>query len=232
MTGFPDWQVAVETSQVIAGLVRYPAAAPFFIYHIKLWTILHQILAMFLRLGVSEIRLSLVVSGVLGMVTFQALSMVVYALSRDAWLAIGAPAFIFFTRAAEYGAVYGLFLLGTENTYGILGLSFCLLAVAMIAAGSYRAGGFLLAVAPAVHPALGVWTGAIVAGALLFDLRALHGELRPAVRWFVIGCLVTLASLALQLVTIYRAPHVAPAGDPFTTQEISAFITFWDGHRK
>ena len=43
MIGFPDWQVAVETSQVVAGLVDYPAGNPFFIYHTKLWTILHQI---------------------------------------------------------------------------------------------------------------------------------------------------------------------------------------------
>jgi hypothetical protein len=232
MAGFPDWQVAVETSQVIAGLVKYPAGNPFFLYHLKLWTILHQILAVLLRLGVSEIRLSLIVSGVLGMVTFQALSMVVYALSRNAWLAIGAAAFIFFTRAAEYGAVYGLFLLGTENTYGILGLSFCLLAVAMIAAGSFRSGAFLLAVAPAVHPSLGVWTGAIVACALLFDVGALNRELRPAMRWFFIGCGVTLLSLELQLAMIWRAPHALPTGNAFTTRELSAFITYWDGHRK
>jgi hypothetical protein len=232
MAGFPDWQVAVETSQVIAGLVKYPAGNPFFVYHIKLWTVLHQILAVLLRLGVSEIRLSLVISGVLGMVTFQALSMVVYAFSRDTWLAIGAAAVIFFTRAAEYGAAYGLFLLGTENTYGILGLSFCLLAVALIGAGAYRLGGFLLAVAPAVHPALGVWTGAIVAGALLFDRPSLRNELRPAIRWFLLGCLVTLASLAIQLVLIYLAPHAPGGGEPFTTQELSAFITLWDGHRK
>jgi len=241
MSGFPDWQVAVETSQVLAGLVKYPAGNPFFIYHVKLWTILHQILAPFLALGVSEIRLSLIVSGVLGMVTFQALSMVVYALSRDAWLAIGSSVFIFFTRTAEYGGVYGLFLLGTENTYGILGMSFCLLAVAMIGAGSYRAGAFLLALAPAVHPSLGVWTGAIVACALLFDVRTLRGELRPAWRWFFIGCLVTLASLAVQLAFIYRAPHATSlsgvsgtsgAGGGFSVDELTAFIKFWDGHRR
>jgi hypothetical protein len=232
MVGFPDWQVAVETSQVVAGLVKYPAGNPFFLYHLKLWTVLHQILAVFLTMGVTEIHLSLLVSGVLGMVTFQALSIVVYALSRDAWLAIGAAAFIFFTRAAEYGAVYGLFLLGTENTYGILGLSFCLLAVALIAAGAYRTGGFLLAAAPAIHPSLGVWTGAIVACALMGDVRALRHELRPAVRWFFRGCVVTLLSLAGQLALIYLAPHAAGGGEPFTTRDLAAFITFWDGHRK
>lgn len=155
MVGFPDWQVAVETTQVIAGFVKYPEGNPFYIYHTKLWTILHQIGALFLRVGVSEIRLSLILSGVLGAVTFQALAMVVYALSQDALLAIGATVLIVFTRAAEYGVVYPLFLLGSENTYGILGLSFSVLGIALIGAGSYRAGGLLLGLAPAVHPSLG-----------------------------------------------------------------------------
>ncbi len=229
IVGFPDWQVAVETTQVIAGFVRYPAGNPFFIYHIKLWTIVHQICALLLLSGVSEIRLSLMLSGVLGMVTFQALSMVVYALSADVLLAIGAAVLIFFTRAAEYGAVYGLFLLGTENTYGILGLSFCVLAVALIGAGSYRAGGLLLGVAPAVHPSLGIWTGAIVACVFLWDFRRLSRELRPAFPWFLAGCGLTLLSLAVQLAFIYRAPRL---NTTFSTQEISAFVHFFDGHRK
>ena len=231
MAGFPDWQVAVETSQVFAGLVKYPAGNPFFIYHLKLWTILHQICAVFLRVGVSEIRLSLVISGLLGMVTFQALSAIVYAFSRDALIAIGASVLIYFTRTAEYGAVYGLFLMGTENTYGILGLSFCVLAVALIGAGWYRAGGFLLAVSPAVHPSLGVWTGAFVACAVLIDARGFFRAAQPGVRWFAGGCAVTLVSLLIQLVFIRSAPHAAPEGR-LTSQQIAAFITFWDGHRK
>src|SRR6185436_1752777 len=30
--GFPEWQVPVETAQVLAGVVRYPPGNPFFIY--------------------------------------------------------------------------------------------------------------------------------------------------------------------------------------------------------
>jgi hypothetical protein len=51
---FPDWQVAVETAQVTARIVRYPTQTPFSVYHAELWTVLHQVLAVFLRLGVSE----------------------------------------------------------------------------------------------------------------------------------------------------------------------------------
>jgi len=69
ITGFPNWQVAVETAQVVAGLVTYPSDNPFYIYHVKLWTVLHQVLALLLRLGVSEIALSEMLSGLLGMVS-------------------------------------------------------------------------------------------------------------------------------------------------------------------
>ena len=76
MIGFPDWQVAVETAQVVGGLVPYPPDNVFYIYHTRLWTVLHQLLALGLRAGVSEITLSLIVSGVQGMLTFQALAVV------------------------------------------------------------------------------------------------------------------------------------------------------------
>ena len=184
MLGFPDWQVAVETAQVVAGLVTYPPDNIFYIYHTRLWTALHQILAVALGAGVNEITLSLVVSGVQGMLTFQALALFVYALSRDVLLAIGAAALIFFTRSAEYGVVYPLFLLGTEHTYGVIGLSTGVLVVGLLGAGWYRTGAFFLGIAPCIHPALGSWTGVIVALAVLSDFRRLRVELRPALPWF------------------------------------------------
>lgn len=149
MIGFPDWQVAVETAQVVAGLVTYPSDNIFYIYHTKLWTALHQILALPLRAGVDEITLSLAVSGVMGMLTFQALAMFVYALSRDALVSIGAAGLIFFTRSAEYGVVYPIFLLGTEHTYGAIGLSLSVLIAALFGAGWYRTGAMKSHASPA-----------------------------------------------------------------------------------
>ena len=101
MVTFPDWQVAVETAQVVAGVVQYAPDNPFYLYHLKLWTILHQICALLLRAGLSEIALSKLVSGLLGMVSFQAIAMIVYALSRDELLAVGSAFLIAFTRTAD-----------------------------------------------------------------------------------------------------------------------------------
>jgi hypothetical protein len=228
MLGFPDWQVAVETAQVTAGLVVYPPDNIFYIYHMRLWTVLHQILAIPLRGGVSEIRLSLIVSGVEGMLTFQALAMFVHALSRSVLLAVGAAALIFFTRSAEYGTVYPLFLLGTEHTYGVFGLSAGVLVMAVLGAGWYRTGAFLLGIAPCIHPALGSWTVAVVGIAMLSDFGRLRDNLRPAVPWFAAGVGVTLLSLIGHVVL---SPGTPVGMTRLSPEDFSAFIRLWDGHR-
>jgi hypothetical protein len=228
MIGFPDWQVAVETAQVVAGLVTYPPDNIFYIYHTKLWTALHQILALPLRAGVSEITLSLIVSGVQGMLTFQALAMFVYALSRDVLLAVGAAALIFFTRIADHGTIYPLFLLGTQHTYGVVGLSTGVLVMALLGAGWYRTGAFFLGVAPCIHPALGSWAGLAVGVAVLSDFRRLRGELRPALPWFLAGCGVTVVSLLMH----FGLAPATPAGMArLPPEDLATFIRLWDGHR-
>jgi hypothetical protein len=226
---FADWQVAVETAQVVAGLVDYPAGNPFYVYHTKLWTILHQVLALALLAGLQERTLSILVSGLLGMVSFQALSLIAYAISRDVLIAAGASALIFFSRVAEVGAIYPIWLVGTTHTYGILALAHAALAVGFLGCGWYRTGLFLLGLAPAVHASVGAWVALIAGIAFASDVRRLRRELRPALPAFLAGCGVTLTSFAVQLLFIQDVPRV----DPSTTDRyLAAFVEFWDMHRQ
>jgi hypothetical protein len=226
---FADWQVAVETAQVVAGLVDYPAGNPFYVYHTKLWTILHQVLALALAAGFSERTLSVLVSGLLGMVSFQALSLIVYAISRDVLIAAGAAALIFFSRVVEVGASYPIWLVGTTHTYGIIALAHAALAVGFLGCGWYRTGLFLLGLGPAVHASVGAWVALIAGIVFASDFRRLSRELRPALPAFLAGCGVTLASLAVQLAFIQDVPRV----DPSTSgRYLAAFVEFWDMHRQ
>jgi hypothetical protein len=228
-TAFPSWQVAVETAQVTAGVVQYPSATPFFLYHVKLWTILHQVLAVFLRLGVSEVRLSLWLSGLLGMISFQALSMFVFALSGDVILAVGAAMVLFVSRATDFGVVYPIALMGSMHTYGIIGLSLIVLVVGLIGSGCYRSGAFLLALTPAVHPSLGAWLLLLVGIAILFDVHGMREAAGPALGYFIAGALVTSASLAYQLASAFPEPPVDAA---VTSRYLLAFTQLWDVHRQ
>ena len=228
-TRFATWQVAVESAQVVAGLVTYPVDHPFYIYHMKLWTVMHQVCALLLRAGVSEITLSKLVSGLLGMISFQALSLLLFAFSEDGILAIGAPLVILYTRAAEHGASYPIALMGTDHTYGVLGLSMAVLVVGLLGAGCYRIGGFLLGLAPAVHPSIGSWLAMVVAVCVAWDFRRLRADLRPGLPYFIAGGSVTALSLAVLLAMAREVPGIEAAE---ASRYVSAFVNTWDAHRR
>ena len=229
MVTFPDWQVAVETAQVIAGIVRYPVDNPFYLYHLKLWTILHQICALLLQAGMSEIALSKIVSGLLGMVSFQAIALIVYALSRDALLAIGSAFLIAFTRTAEYGVNYPIYLIGTPHTYGAIGLSLIALVAGLTGAGWYRTAAFVLGLAPAVHPSLGAWFVMTMGAAGLWHAWRDRTEIRPAVKYLVLGFGVTAISLLLQLAQTRGIPAI---DSQLADKYLKSFVSIWDAHRQ
>jgi hypothetical protein len=225
---YADWQVVVETGQVLAGLVAYPADNPFFIYHVKVWSLLNQLSAVLLRAGLSEIALSVIVSGLLGALSFQAITLVVYVLSRDAWLSIGAAFVIFLGRATDFGVAYPVALLGTPHTYGVVGLSWVVLVIALFGAGRPKPAGLLLGLAPAVHPSLGLWLGVLIGATAWLDWRRTWAAYRSGLRWFILGGCLTTISLAVHAVLM---PPLPPADPEASARYLGAFVSFWDGHR-
>jgi hypothetical protein len=224
----PALQVAVESAQVVAGIVHYPPGNVFYIYHTKVWTLLHQVGALFLLAGVSELTLSRLISGLLGMAAFQALGMVVYALSRNVVLAIASAIVIVLTGVAEGVAVYPVTLMGTSDTYGALGLSLFVLVLALFAAGCHRSAAFLLGLVPAVHAGLGAWLWVVTIVVFVWDGRPAFEQRRPARNFFLAGCAVSAVSLAIQLVFITDVP---PVDRLEVARTLSAFVSFWDYHR-
>lgn len=226
---FSGWQACVETAQVMAGLVRYPGDNPVFIYHVKLWTILVQVCALLLKAGLSEITVSTIISGLTGMLSLQALAMVVYALSRRVVLSIGAACLIVVTGAADHGVMYPVMLFGSPHTYGAIGLSYVVLVVGLLGAGWIRSAAFLLGLAPAVHPSFGFWFGLTLAISLLWGYRRARVELRPALPYLAAGCALTAVSLAVQLGMRPELPKLEPGE---AQRYLSAFVGFWDWHRQ
>ena len=229
LVGFPTWHICVETAQVVAGLVRYPVENPFYIYHTKLWSLVIQACAVLLKAGLSEITLSLALSGLLGMISFQALAMVTYAISRSALVAIAAAVVVFASGVTDYGSIYPVWLVGTHHSYGAIGLSTFVLALGLIGAGFFRSGAFLLAIGPAIHPSIGIWVGSIAVAALAWTYTDMRDEVRPALKYFAAGCAVTLSSAAVQFAFIYDVPSVDPAA---VERTFSTFERLWDAHRR
>ena len=224
---FPDWQIPVESAQVLAGIVRYPEETPFYVHHMKLWTVLHQLCAVFLRAGVSEIALSKAVSGVLGMLSLQALAMFAFAFSGRALESVGVAVLLFVSGVTYAGAVYPIFLMGVPFTYGVIGLSFMVLTAALLGSGLQRTGAFLLGFAPAVHTGLALWLWLAIAVCVLIDHR--RYPVRPALRAFAAGVAASAVSYGVHAFMSAGVPAHPVAMD---RRYLDAFVTFWDGHRR
>jgi hypothetical protein len=227
--GYGTWQVATESAQVVAGLVEYPRDNPFYMYHTKLWTILHQVGAVLLRGGLSETAVSLLFSGLLGAVSFPALALATFALCRDRLLAFGVPFFVELTRAANFEIAYPIWILGSTHTYGVIGLSSALLVAALFGNGRHRAGAFALGLLPAVHPSIGAWMWLVVGSAVAWDWKAQREVMRRVLPYLAAGAAIAVVSLAVHLLVTYDVPKADAAA---SSRYLEAFVRLWDAHRR
>ncbi len=225
------WQIAVESAQVVAGIVKYPADNPFYMYHVKSWTLLHQIPALLLACGVSEQIASMLISCTAAVLGQQALGLITYAFSRDRVVACSVPVLYLATNVCkENGFVYPIFLIPDTywTTYGVTGTAIALFVWSLWGLGLRRSGALLCGLAPAIHPALGSWCVATTGAALLWTWRAERVRIAPILPWFTAGAFLTAVSFAAQQYIARGLPDVDPVQ---AKQILSAFVDGWDNHR-
>lgn len=223
-----ELQHAVESAQVLAGIVHYPPESPLGVYHLRLWTILNQLLALGLRSGLSERALSVAVSAGVGMLSFQALALCTLASGRDRWLALASPAWIYFLGLYDLPVCYPVLLLGYPYTFGMVGTSYGLLALSLLGLGCRRTALFLLGLAPAMHVSIGGWCLAIGVASLLCEGRESPVRRPRDAAFLALGLWVSAGSLLLQL-WLTRGLPGAGAGEGEAL--VRAFVRYWDGHR-
>ena len=223
-----NWQNAVEGAQVIAGLVKYPPANPFFMYQVKAWTFLHQFLALLLRMGFSERTLSIFTSGIMGAFSLQAFSLLTLCFSRNKWTAILAPLFISYSSIYAFGTVYAVSLMGSMTTYGIIGMAWIMMTFALLSLGEAESGGWMLGMAPAIHPTLGLFSWVIAGIAGWFERREIKPHLKKWVLFFLLGCFCSLISWIFYE---WRVHEWLPKGMSIDKATFVNFVKMWDGHR-
>jgi len=223
------FQVSVETGQVLAGIVTYPPDSSFFMYHVSAFSLVNHLSALLVWITNSEIVSSVIISGIVGMVSFQALGLLIYVINRDIHLSILCLLLIYFMDRTGSGQVYPTALLGYSNTYGILGLSFALLVVALFAAEAWRPAFFCLGLLPAIHISWALWTAVILGAAATFDFARTKELVKKNYPYFLAGFAVSLGALAYQL-RLMQA--IAPAESQTQRRYIEAYVKYWDQHRR
>jgi hypothetical protein len=220
-------QYVLEAAQIISGVVSYPEPTIWSLLVSRIWCILSQICAIFLRLGVSELILSYLVSGLLAMLSFQGLSLVVLALSGNLLLSIATPLIVVLTGAYNFGIIYPVTFIH-PSTYGVLGLSYTLLVVVIISNKRYRLGAFLLGLAPATQAVLGMSLWLVVGINLLCDFKALRSHLSQSSKYFLFGCLILIFSISFYALTVPSLPQVPRE---ISSRYLETFVQGWETHR-
>lgn len=224
----PALQDPVESGQVLAGIVKYPSYNPFYVYHVKLWTLFNQGAAVLLKAGVSEFSASLLIEGLVGAVSFAAIFLLVYAISGKSVVALFTPLFVHLLNLVGISIAYPIRLLGTAHTYGIFGLTYAVLVIGVLGVGRYRTGAFLSGLAPAFHPSLGAFCVLLSGSAVFVNRRELKPELASMLWYFIAGSLLTAASLVWQL---HFFPPEAAMDPALKKKYLDAFIQNFDYHR-
>jgi hypothetical protein len=224
---YANWQWAVEHSQILAGLVTYPAGSPPDITSAKMWSIVNQGGALLLRAGMSELTLSRGLSALVGMLSFQALTAVCFALGRNGLVAVGCALVIAFSRVTDHDAVYAITLFNTPHTYGTFGLSLAVLAIGLIGMGWLRTGAFVLGISPAVQGVIGSWCVVVAALAVLPN-RESRSLFRTAWPWFVAALAVTVLSYGAHRLAANPVLGIPPSE---ASRYLRAFVATWDDHR-
>jgi hypothetical protein len=231
---FPTNHEAVQIAQVVAGVVDYPPCNPFGWYQKKVWTIYIQLLALLLNLGVSEKTLCYLMSGVFGMVSYQALALCVFALSRNTLLAVISAPLIHIGCYWTVPAPHTIRIMGHWSSQNSLGSAGTLLGVALVGAGGHRVGAFLLGLIPAVHPAWGAAAWASLAGSYLWSTvdsnRGDRAWQQSAGYFFAAGVATAAASLVFHLVFTY--PEGCPKPQPEVLLRFrESFLSTWGYHQ-
>ena len=204
------WHDAIEGGQVVASIVEYPLGSPMHELHRKAWTLVNQIPAIPLRLGLPEHGVSMLLGALVGTSYFQAFSLITYSLSRAFLISLLMPMFLVATRAYWYAPDYDVIVFQAtsgslpDHTHGVLGLGIGLYFAALLSAGWFRSAGFVLGLTPAIHVTLGGWTILVTAICSFF-----------VARWRVTG-----------------AGGGVPSTGVSSERHLQAFLDIWDTHRQ
>jgi len=211
---------AIDGANVLAGIVRYPLNNPAGAYFHNLWTMLHQIPAGLLLLGIPDTAIHLLISVGFAAATCCGISPLVFGLTRSVGLALSMTTTIVIGGQHVPGPDYPV-LFFTDHTYGMASMALAYLTVGLFANRRWWAAGFTAGVLPAIHPVVGGWILAVV---ITLGVAGLWRS-RDFRRGLAIGVSIALVSFVVYLAM--KTPYI---GSPDAAL-MQVYLDLWDYHR-
>lgn len=222
------YQVCTETGMVLAGMIKYPPEIPFYLYNIKVYSLINQLCAGLIFLSFSPNFVNILVSVLLAVVSSLALSLLIFALNRNLYVSLFGLCMIINMQLTGAGIVYPILLYGTTHTYGVLGLSFMLLTVSLYGCRKYRVALLCTGIMPSIHPSWGCFLAIVIVIAISINFFFFLHLVKKYWKYFAIGFGLSIISLMIQLYWMRELPQI---DNELRETYLKAFIKYWDYHR-
>ncbi|MGB8225984.1 MAG: hypothetical protein WCE45_03815 [Sedimentisphaerales bacterium] len=217
----------MEAGQILTGVVKYSAGAGISTY-LKAFSSINHLSALLLLIINSEKIVSIIISALLGMISFQAIGLFIYSINKNICISVIGVILIYFANYVGPGVIYPIWFLGHIHTFGILGLSFIVLIIALINIGAYGIAFFCLGLAPCVHMTWAAWLFLVllISASLQWDFA--KGIIKKYYRYFIAGLFVTIVLLIYQFYLNRATPVI---DSEIKKQYLDSYVKYWDYHR-
>ncbi|MGE0126697.1 MAG: hypothetical protein AB7U82_01235 [Blastocatellales bacterium] len=184
-------------AQIIAGAVRYPAGHPHQIYYLKAYNLFHYLAAGVWAIEPAPLAISAARNFLFLFVsTFTPFALTVLLTRRPFWGHL-AVAVIVTGATLRFAGIYPMWIFPNGNSNGHIGLYTALLVVVLLLARSWRVGGLLLGLLPAIHPVMPLIIWPWSAAYLFFSRETLCRKERVRILWATGLGLAICAALAV-----------------------------------
>ena len=231
-------QRVVEASLVLAHQIQYPPNQIMAEYYYNSWTLINQIGALFLDLGLDQVTLNYLFASIAPGILVAAYAMAVWGLTKRPLFSVLAGTVCYLTGLLIHpfeSPDYGFFVNWTtlkavpplgQHTYTIYATVWAAWCLAALLGGRNFLAGISVALLLAIHPVIGLY---LIAN--LIFVMGVSTYLLPKVntRGIGRGLLVGLICSALSFLIYWhtRVPHL----DGFVQRLYEVYTNLWDTHR-
>jgi len=224
-------QMSVESGQVLAGLIPYPHDNIFFYYHLKAWSLINQISAIFLKIGMNEYSASIAIGVIGASISFYSVYLITLYFSKRKNLSFFITLVVIMIQLYPQSPIYPISFFGSSHNNGEMGLSCFLLTLAFMLNKNKKAFMFMIAILPAVHIVYGAWFALCYLVSIYVKNRSLRFKV-DALKWpFWMGFVVTLFSFSWQKIAFNERISTTIV-ERVGSEGFINYVLYWGAHRR
>ena len=221
-------QDGLYNSQIVAGLIGYNPEDTMYIWGNTNWSLIAQIPALLLKLGLNDIYCNLIVSLLISILSFLSLGIIFKTITNSSKISFLLSLFSFYSIHYLFGSGYEVSMISWKffnSTLGMTGFHFCVLVLAFFWNRSYSIGFFLLGTSLSVHIFQSFYIHLFIGLLLIYQKELLT---KKNLSRYLLGLSISIISFVFFYLKVgntisnnLSVPH----------EEMKQFISLWDDHR-